>query len=123
MFIDLLGYPIDKPPSLTELLQVEIPLLVGKNYEPFGIRLLDDRSGKRVEVIMDNHRGNAEGITTQILKVITPLDARSCACAILASTLNLLRVRCAGQVRSFPDSLVTSSRRYPFRQFWRDLHP
>ena len=68
MFIDLLGYPIDKPPSLTELLQVEIPLLVGKNYEPFGIRLLDDRSGKRVEVIMDNHRGNAEGITTQILK-------------------------------------------------------
>ena len=68
MFIDLLGYPIDKPPSLTELLQMNIPLLVGRNYHRFGICLLNDESGKRVEVIMDNHRGDAEGITTQILK-------------------------------------------------------
>ena len=58
----------DKNPTLPELLRLDIPLHVGVKYKSFGIFLLDDKAGNRVNVIEHNCRENAENITMEILR-------------------------------------------------------
>ena len=62
-------YPVtDKNPTLPELLSLELPLHVGIKHETFGIILLDDKAGKRVDIIKKDCRGISEDITMEILK-------------------------------------------------------
>ena len=56
------------PPSLPELLRLQVPQRVGNNYTNFGIFLLDDRTGSRVDAIGDKCRGNPDRITRKILQ-------------------------------------------------------
>ena len=56
------------PPSLPELLQLQVQQRVGNNYTNFGIFLLEDRTGSRVDAIGDKCRGNPERITRKILQ-------------------------------------------------------
>ena len=55
-------------PTLPELLELNIPFHVADNYELFGTFLLQDDTGHKVDIIEHNRRGDAEGITTAILK-------------------------------------------------------
>ena len=57
----------DKP-TLTELLELNIPFHVADNYELFGSFLLQDDTGHKVDIIKHDCRGAAENITTTILK-------------------------------------------------------
>ena len=42
-------------PSLPELLRLELPERVGNNYTNFGIFILEDRTGSRVDAIEDEY--------------------------------------------------------------------
>ena len=55
-------------PSLPELLRLELPERVGNNYSNFGIFLLEDRTGNRMDAIEDEYRGKPERITRKILQ-------------------------------------------------------
>ena len=57
-----------EPPSLPELIRMEVPQEVGNNYTNFGILLLDDRTGNRVYAIEDECRGKPERIMLRILQ-------------------------------------------------------
>ena len=65
MFSSVISFCIGQPPDLVQLLKVD---LVGVNYAAFGIRLLDDKTGRLVEIIVHDHQQDAKGITMQILK-------------------------------------------------------
>ena len=41
---------------------------MGVSYKTFGIFLLDDKAGKRVDVIKEDCRGNPDKITMEVLK-------------------------------------------------------
>ena len=41
---------------------------MGVKYKSFGIFLLDDKAGNRVDIIEHNCRGDAENITMEVLK-------------------------------------------------------
>ena len=58
----------DKNPTLPQLLNLEITVRVGVKYEMFGIFLLDDNAGNRVDIIKEDCHNNPEKITTAILK-------------------------------------------------------
>ena len=60
--------PDSEPPSLPELLRLELPQRVGNNYTNFGIFLLEDRTGSRVDAIEDECRGMPDRITRKILQ-------------------------------------------------------
>ena len=68
MFSSVISFCIGQPPDLVQLLKVDIPQLVGMKYKAFGTHLLDDKTGKLVEIIVHNHPQDAEGITMQILQ-------------------------------------------------------
>ena len=55
-------------PNLPDLLQLEIPQVVGVNYENFGVLLLEDTMGSRVDIIVDDCHGMKEKIVRSILK-------------------------------------------------------
>ena len=55
-------------PSLPELLCLKVHQEVGANYSTFGIILLNDRTGSRVDSIEEYCRGNLEKITRKILQ-------------------------------------------------------
>ena len=55
-------------PSLPELLRLKVPQQVGANYSTFGIYLLNDETGSRVDSIEEYCRGNPEKITRKILQ-------------------------------------------------------
>ena len=57
-----------EPPTLPELLRMEVPQEVGNNYFNFGIFLLEDRTGSRVDIIEEECRGKPERITRKILQ-------------------------------------------------------
>ena len=62
-------FPVSgKKPTLTELLELNIPFHVADNYELFGSFLLQDDTGHKVDIIKHDCRGAAENITTAILK-------------------------------------------------------
>ena len=58
----------DERPTLPELMELDIPQLVGTNYEKFGTLLLNDDTGIQVESIEVEYRGNSEKINTNILR-------------------------------------------------------
>ena len=60
--------PPDREPSLPELLRLELPQRVGNNYTNFGIFLLEDRTGSRVDAIEDECCGKPYRITRKILQ-------------------------------------------------------
>ena len=55
-------------PTLPELLCLKVPQQVGANYSTFGIILLNDETGSRVDSIEEYCRGNPEKITRKILQ-------------------------------------------------------
>ena len=55
-------------PSLPELLCLKIPQQVGANYSTFGIILLNDQTGSRVDSIEEYCLRNPEKITRKILQ-------------------------------------------------------
>ena len=55
-------------PTLPELLRFKIPQQVGTDYTNFGIFLLEDRTGSRVDAIEDECRGKPDRITRKILQ-------------------------------------------------------
>ena len=55
------------PPTLPQLLKLDIPLHVADKYKSFGIFLLDDKNGNKTAVIENDCRGAAEKITTAVL--------------------------------------------------------
>ena len=55
-------------PTLPELLRLKVPQQVGANYSTFGILLLNDETGSRVDAIEDEYRGKPEKITRKILQ-------------------------------------------------------
>ena len=56
------------PPSLLELLRLDLPQRVGDNYANFGIFLLEDRTGSRVDAIEDDCLGKSDRIMRKILQ-------------------------------------------------------
>ena len=57
-----------EPPSLPELLRLKVHQQVGANYSMFGIFLLNDKTGSRIDSIEEYCRGNPEKITRKILQ-------------------------------------------------------
>ena len=55
-------------PTLPELLRLGVPQEVGANYSTFGIFLLNDVTGSRVDSIEDAYSGRPERITRKILQ-------------------------------------------------------
>ena len=55
-------------PSLPELLRLKVPQQVGANYSTFGIFLLNDQTGSRVNAIDDEFRGKSDKIILRILQ-------------------------------------------------------
>ena len=55
-------------PSLPELLRLKVPQQVGANYSTFGIFLLNDRTGSRVDSIEEYYLRNPDKITRKILQ-------------------------------------------------------
>ncbi|CAI8035671.1 hypothetical protein GBAR_LOCUS19984 [Geodia barretti] len=54
-------------PTLPELLRLEIPEGIATSYTTFGIFLLNDETGDKVNIIEDEHRGNPKRISRSIL--------------------------------------------------------
>ena len=55
-------------PTLPELLRLNVPQRVGANYQGFGVLLLNDTDGSKVEILEHQHRGNPIQITMGILR-------------------------------------------------------
>ena len=55
-------------PTLPTLLRLRVPQRVGANYSTFGILLLNDKTGSRVDAIDDECRGKPERIVLGILQ-------------------------------------------------------
>ena len=55
-------------PSLPELVRLRISHQVGANYFAFGILLLNDKTGSRVNIIEDECHGKPERIVLRILQ-------------------------------------------------------
>ena len=55
-------------PSLPELLRLKVPQQVGANYSTFGIFLLDDQTGSRVQSLKQACLGNPADVMLRILQ-------------------------------------------------------
>ena len=55
-------------PSLPELLRLKVPQQVGANYSTFGIILLNDQTGSRVQSLKQACLGNPEDVMLRILQ-------------------------------------------------------
>ena len=55
-------------PTMPQLLHLNIPQQVGTNYSTFGIFLLNDETGSRVDTIENTSHENPERITRKILQ-------------------------------------------------------
>ena len=64
----LLYYISGERPCLPDLLKLDIPQVVGVNYEKFGVLLLDDKTGSQVDIIVNDAHEKTEKIITKILK-------------------------------------------------------
>ena len=58
----------DERPSLPELLRLKVPQQVGANYSTFGIFLLNDQTGSRVNTIEHDCHWQSEPIVRKILQ-------------------------------------------------------
>ena len=61
-------YVVSGPPTLPELLCLKIPQRVGPDYYTFGILLLNDTVGSRVESLEMGCLGKPEKIVQRILR-------------------------------------------------------
>ena len=59
---------LGQPPSLPELLRLQVPENVGANYITFGIFLLNDKTGSRVDSFQKECRGDANEVMLKILR-------------------------------------------------------
>lgn len=66
---------LDDQPTLTECIRfqgrerkINIPQEISIKYRDFGVLLLDDRTGARLEALEHEHRCNAEHINSKILQ-------------------------------------------------------
>ena len=55
-------------PTLPELFRLDIPEGIGSKYTKFGVLLLNDELGTRVDSIEDEYRGKPERICRKILQ-------------------------------------------------------
>ena len=55
-------------PSLPELLDLNLPEEVGTNHFVFGVLILDDKTGNRVDIIQNECFGKPEKVTCRILQ-------------------------------------------------------
>ena len=55
-------------PTLPELLRLKVPQEVGAHYTTFGVLLLDDKTGSRVEALKMECLGVPENVTQKILQ-------------------------------------------------------
>ena len=55
-------------PSLPELLRLKVPQEVDANYSTFGIILLNDRTGSRIQSLKQACLGNPEDVMLRILQ-------------------------------------------------------
>ena len=55
-------------PTMPQLILLDIPQQVGASYSIFGILLLNDEMGSRVDTIEDECRGKPERIVRKILQ-------------------------------------------------------
>ena len=58
----------DERPSLPELLRLKVPQQVDANYSTFGIFLLNDQTGSRVQSLKQACLGNPEDVMLRILQ-------------------------------------------------------
>ena len=66
---------LDTPPTLIECVRfrgrerrINIPQEIGIKYYNFGLLLLEDDTGARIQSIAHEHRDNAEQINTEVLQ-------------------------------------------------------
>ena len=64
----MLFFSFSVDPSLPELIRLKVHQQVGANYSTFGIIILNDQNGSRVDSIEECCRGNPEKITRKILQ-------------------------------------------------------
>ena len=57
-----------QPPSLPELVRLKIPQQIGTNYSMFGIILLNDQMGSRLQALKQACLGNPEDTMLSILQ-------------------------------------------------------
>ena len=62
-------------PTLMELIRfrgrerrINVPQQIGTNFMKFGILLLEDENGTRIQSIIDEYRGNPEQITMKVMQ-------------------------------------------------------
>ena len=60
--------PGGRQPTLPELIRLKVPQCVGSHYNTFGVLLLNDELGSRVDSIEDECRGKPERICRKILQ-------------------------------------------------------
>ena len=78
---------LDQVPTLSELLQLKIPQHVGTEYKIFGIFLLHDKTGSRVNGFRQACLGDPENIVTRILEEWLVGKGKPCTWQILIKTL------------------------------------
>ena len=74
-------------PSLPKLLLLDIPLKVGVKFFPFGVLLLNDDDGARVEVLEHDSNGKCERIVRKILVEWVKGRGRALSWKTLSDTL------------------------------------
>ena len=74
-------------PSLPKLLLLDIPLKVGVKFFPFGVLLLNDDDGARVEVLEHDCNGKCERIVRKILVEWVKGRGRALSWKMLSDTL------------------------------------
>ena len=48
--------------------RINVPQQIGTNFMKFGILLLEDENGTRIQSIIDEYRGNPEQITMKVMQ-------------------------------------------------------
>ena len=91
-----------EPPTLPELLDLEIPLRVGDQYELFGTFLLNDKTGDKMAVIKNDCRGEAQKITFNILRDWV----RGCGISVSWESLHETLRKC--KLSMFADEIETT---------------
>ena len=64
----MVAHFVSGPPTLPQLLRLKIPQRVGEHYLKFGITLLNDRVGSRVQAFKMECLGDSEKIVIRILR-------------------------------------------------------
>ena len=78
---------LDQVPTLPELLQLKIPQNVSTEYKTFGIFLLHDKTGSRVNNFKQACLGDPENIVTRILEEWLVGKGKPCTWQILIKIL------------------------------------